>query len=166
MMWSRIGSGPMVTIGFGRNSVISLSRVPRPPHRMKTGISAIFNGTPLPQSGRAAVRPRPRVLSQTRKRRNTGSLVVPCSPAKSRDRLPARAGDFLIGTIIFPVRQAREFPLQVIDSMQVGSRVLAAQRDDFRLPCLIGHRELRVSYRLEARARQSASVTRRLLRAP
>ena len=48
MIWSRIGSGPIATIGFGRNSVISLSRVPRPPHRMKTGISAIFNGTPQP----------------------------------------------------------------------------------------------------------------------
>src|ERR1700730_15136158 len=46
MMWRRIRSGPIVTIGFGRNSVISLSRVPRPPHRMKTGISAIFNAVP------------------------------------------------------------------------------------------------------------------------
>src|ERR1700736_6324977 len=47
MMWRRIGSGPIVTIGFGRNSVISFNRVPRPPHRIKTGISGIFNGASL-----------------------------------------------------------------------------------------------------------------------
>jgi hypothetical protein len=46
MMWSRIASAPIVTIGFGRNSVISLSRVPSPPHRMKTGVFAIFNDLP------------------------------------------------------------------------------------------------------------------------
>src|SRR6516164_9764356 len=69
MIWSRIGSGPIATIGFGRNSVISLSRVPRPPHRMKTGIPAIFNGVTHRHIGPAADRPRLRVLSQTRRRR-------------------------------------------------------------------------------------------------
>src|ERR1039458_2507262 len=40
MTCHRIGCSPMGTIGLGRNSVSSLMRVPRPPHRMKTGMLA------------------------------------------------------------------------------------------------------------------------------
>src|ERR1700674_2142806 len=42
----RIGSGPTCIIGLGRYSVISLSRVPRPPHRIKTGILPICTCIP------------------------------------------------------------------------------------------------------------------------
>src|SRR6185295_4381846 len=39
MMCQRIGCGPISTIGFGRYSVSSRSRVPWPPQRMTTGMS-------------------------------------------------------------------------------------------------------------------------------
>src|SRR5258706_5957569 len=45
MMCQRIGFPPTSTIGFGRNSVSSRSRVPRPPARMTAFIQ-------LPSSGR------------------------------------------------------------------------------------------------------------------
>src|SRR3989344_3375123 len=40
MMCQSIGRSPIRTIGFGMNSVSSLRRVPRPPHKMATGMSA------------------------------------------------------------------------------------------------------------------------------
>src|SRR5215210_4879716 len=43
MMCQRIGWGPISTIGLGRYSVSSRSRVPLPPQRMTTGMS-VFEG--------------------------------------------------------------------------------------------------------------------------
>src|SRR5829696_7525785 len=43
MMCQRIGWGPISTIGLGRYSVSSRSRVPLPPQRMTTGMS-LFEG--------------------------------------------------------------------------------------------------------------------------
>src|SRR5208282_2738328 len=40
MTCHRIGCSPMGTIGLGRNSVSSLMRVPKPPHKIKTGMLA------------------------------------------------------------------------------------------------------------------------------
>src|ERR1035437_3439772 len=42
MTCQRIGCSPMGTIGLGRNSASSLMRVPKPPHKMKTGMCAMF----------------------------------------------------------------------------------------------------------------------------
>jgi len=44
MICQRIGSSPIETKGFGRHSVSSFKRVPRPPHRITTG------GLVLPRS--------------------------------------------------------------------------------------------------------------------
>src|SRR5215213_9494669 len=47
MMCQRIGWGPISTIGFGRYSVSSRSRVPLPPQRITTGRSR-FSGLVIP----------------------------------------------------------------------------------------------------------------------
>src|SRR5262245_20800428 len=56
MMCTMIGARPIRIIGFGRNSVISLSRVPKPPHKINIGNSAIFKCLlPSQPSGRSLI---------------------------------------------------------------------------------------------------------------
>ena len=65
MMCQRIGRLPTGTMGLGRTSVSSRSRVPRPPHRTKTGTSEKPFFTSLPLWDRAKL-PEP-LLRQTRR---------------------------------------------------------------------------------------------------